>query len=494
MKNSFDVTDFGARGVAVPKERLTLRVLRHVDCLYPTTEAVVYDRDPKATEDDTSGIQRAVDEAHRRGGGRVEVPAGDYLIRPIRLRSGVELNLCPGTRLWGSPRVEDYHAPVADAVASITSVGHGAKEHLLPEGMGLRRLICAADAEDVALTGSGQISGQSPVWFIPWLNQERQPVPFARPKETILFKRCRNVKVEGIRIIDPPYWTLVFDECAGVGVRGVTVRVLDGPNADGIDVCSCRDVTISDCRLHVFDDAICLKNATLDQTTRNVAVTNCLVRTVCNAIKIGTDSLGGFEDIVVSNLVIQNPDDDINHASGGINLNCVDGGWVRRVSIQNVVMRNVRCPIYVVLGLRTRHQARHRAPRAGQIEDISISNITAHGSKHPCFVVGQPGQPIRRLRLHNIQIRKTRGVCESMTAAPVPERPEAYPESWMFGSFESGDELPAFGRYLRHVTDITLHDFRTQTAAGEVRPQIVAEDVTPWPPKDGAPVEGGGTV
>jgi hypothetical protein len=482
----FHVKDFGAYGVAVPIDRLKLAVFQHVDCLYPPTERIIYGRDPKAAEDDSAGIQRAIDEAHRSGGGRVLVPAGDYLIAPLRLRSRVELHLLPGSRLWGSTRLQDYLAPAAGTVTSITDAGYGCSEHRVAADLGFRRLICAADEHDVAVTGSGQISGQSGYWFIPWLNRERQPVPFDRPKETVLFKRCASVRVEGIRIVDPPYWTLVFDECDGVGVRGVTVKVLDGPNADGIDVCSCCDVTISDCRLHVFDDAICLKNATLDRTTSRVTITNCIIRTVCNGFKIGTDSLGGFEDIVVSNLVIRNQDNDMNHACGGINVNCVDGGWVRNVSIQNIIMGNVRCPIYMVLGCRSRQQSRHRKPRAGKMENISIANLTAEGSKHPCFVVGQWGSPVLQVRLDNIRIHKTGGTCKSPTTDPVPERPESYPDPWMFGSFEQGDELPAYGLYLRHVEGLMLRDFHTVSAAAEVRPQFVAEHVTLCSPYDAA--------
>jgi polygalacturonase len=201
-------------------------------------------------------------------------------------------------------------------------------------------LLLTEDAENVGLTGMGEIHGQSPHWVIPWMNESPtgwDSLNVRRPGKMFLFRNCRHVRVEGVRMFDSPNWTLVFQDCAHVAVRGVFMRHFDAINADGIDVVDSQHVTIADCDLHVTDDGICLKTDGSNPTpagVRNVVVSNCVIRTWCNGVKIGTESNGTFEDIAFSNIVVHNPDDDLKGAEGGINVCCCDGGLVRNVSIR----------------------------------------------------------------------------------------------------------------------------------------------------------------
>ena len=471
MKGIFDVTEFGAGGIGTRVERLEINPPESFreECPIPygTTQEIHYP--VPGAELDSVGIQRAIDAAHAAGGGMVRVPAGDYLIAPIQLKSRVHLQLAPGARLWGSTDLQHYLAADGPNLQSVAD--YGSKDALR-----FRYLIDAVDAEDVALTGDGQISAQSGHWFIPWFNACSKP-PLMRPRESILFRNCRNVRVEDIRLIDTPGWSLVFDDCNGVGVRGIQIHSLDVNNSDGIDLSGTSNVTISDCRLHTTDDSICLKAVRPESIVRNVTVTNCIIRCFsCNALKLGTESLGTFEDIAFSNIVIASPDEDLRHACGGINLNVMDGGSIRRVSFSNIIMRNVLCPFYLVVGKRSERLKRlGREPRAGSIEDVLITGLTAEAARHPSFIVGQPDGLIRRVRLENIRVRKTRGAVCQMPASPVPERPEAYPCPWMFGGYHEGDGLPAYGLYLRHAQDVQVSNTRFDTTTPDARPAVKEE-------------------
>jgi len=143
----FLVRDFGANAVAYPAEQLALVNLRYKWLQFPPglTATIYHKRDGE--DFDSTGIQAAIDAAHAAGGGTVHVPAGDYLIKPIRLKSGVRLHLDTGARLWGSPILDDHD--------------------------GRQPLVHASDAENVSITGQGQISGQSPKWVIPWIQRGR---------------------------------------------------------------------------------------------------------------------------------------------------------------------------------------------------------------------------------------------------------------------------------------------------------------------------------
>ena len=58
--------------------------------------------------DDTEFLQKAIDECFTEGGGVVSVPSGIYLIRPVELKSNVNLHLEQGALLLGSTRLADY--------------------------------------------------------------------------------------------------------------------------------------------------------------------------------------------------------------------------------------------------------------------------------------------------------------------------------------------------------------------------------------------------
>lgn len=476
----FDVRAFGAQGVARPGEilELTNRLHPNGHDFAPGFRATIYEAAPGA-EYDSIGIQQAIDAAGEAGGGTVIVPAGDYLIGPLELRSGVALHLEGGARLWGSPNLEDYDGPQGEAapIYAAAHAMHGAHDK---QRSAQRRLISASDAENVTITGSGQISGQSPKWFIPWYNQiPHDPENLRRPAYSIIFHRCRRVRIEGVRIVDTTAWSLVFNRCEQVQIRGIELHNMDIHNGDGIDLVDTSHVTISDCQIHTADDGIVLKSHHPERAVRNIAVTNCIIRTLCNGIKIGTESVGTFEDISVSNLVIQNQAKDVQAAGrgawSGINLSSLDGGLVRNVNISNVVMRNVECAFFLLISCRETLQKPYRTPRAGTMERIFLSNIQVDGCRYTAYLAGLPGHPIRQAFLNDIHIRKTADFYKEKPAKPVEDSLQKYPHPFRFGSRAEGDQLPAHGLYLRHVDQISVHGFHVECTQLDARDLLVQE-------------------
>lgn len=473
--NTFNVRDYGALGIAVSAEFLVATVLKFKWLEYPQGASAQIYRAQPGKELDSVGIQQAIDAAHSAGGGTVFVPAGDYLIGPIELRSNVCLHLDAGARLWGSPDISDYALLPGQKLPAYT-LGNGfnrASEGLTREN---RRLISANGAENIAITGYGSISGQSAAFVIPWLNGRPEDLlSLHRPQDTFLFFQCSRVALEGIAVFDTPAWSIVFDSCDGVRVDGVTLRSFDIVNSDGIDLVNTSNATISNCRLHCTDDAICLKNSKPGVTMRNIVVTNCVIRTLCNGFKIGTDSAGNFEDITVDNVVMSCEEGGFGDR-GGVNLCALDGGTVRNVNISNLVLRNMFCAFYLYATARKAQQSALGLPvRPGQMEQISITNLQADGTRYPSYIVGHPDLPIRDVHISNIDVRKTRDFSAVPPSGPVPERPDEYPTPFTFGSRDTGDNLPASGLYLRHVESATIQDFRLTSRAVDVRPLIVKE-------------------
>ena len=464
LGNMYNIKDFGTySGVTHAVISLQSRGFKWITYPENTSALIARPFDPDAPLDSV-GIQAALDAARDGEGGTVVVPAGDYIIGTLQLWSDVELRLEPGARLWASPELEHYQDPG-------------------------RHLIVADNAQNAHISGHGEIHGQSPNWVIPWLHSN--PKSWAefhnsRPGKMVFFKNCRDVSVSGIKIFDSPNWTLVFNNCRGVRVDGVTMRHFDAINADGIDIVDSQDVTISNCRLHVTDDAICMKSDILawqqDPSRKgvaNVAITNCVIRTLCNAIKIGTESLGTFENITASNIVVSNPDHDVKGAESGINIALCDGGVVHGVSFHNFTMRNVECPFYIVSTPRRLHRPHLDDPAAGKIEGVQISGIFAEKFRYTPFVVGSPSAFIENLTVRDASLFKGGGFVGSAMDGDVFESGEQYPTPFMFGSPDGGergvgDGLPSYGLYMRDVTNSSVKGYRVMLRGGhDVRPMSV---------------------
>jgi Glycosyl hydrolases family 28 len=393
---------------------------------------------------DTRPLQDAIDRCAAAGGGQVVLGPGRYLTGTLRLKDRVTLVLESGAVLLGSPHLTDYPV-LQDAIPSYTS------------NYTERCLIRADGARDVAIAGNGTIDGNGTAFA-----GEYKVRPFM-----LRFIGCHGVHVEGITLRNPAMWTQHYLDCEDVLIDGVRVRSRrKDVNNDGIDVDSCRRVRIASCDIDAGDDAIVLK-ATASSACRDVVVTNCVLSTLCNAFKLGTESEGGFENIVFSNSVIYDT------VLAGIALEAVDGGSLSRVSISNIVMRNTAYPIFLRLGDRGRPVAEN-APRPGvqEFSGVSIRGVIAETPSPTCCVIaGIPNHPIRDVELTDLQLTAQGGGALPEAGAQVPEKADTYPEARMFGA------LPTYGIYCRHVRGLSLRGvtLRTVKAPGS-QPALFVED------------------
>ena len=101
---------------------------------------------------------------------------------------------------------------------------------------------------------------------------------------------CTNFSLSDVSIINSPLWTVKLSDCDRVFVRGVYIYsdLEKGVNADGIDICSSRNVTISDSMIVTGDDSIVLKtiprNGKKANPCENITVTNCILSFFFNSI------------------------------------------------------------------------------------------------------------------------------------------------------------------------------------------------------------------
>ena len=287
----------------------------------------------------------------------------------------------------------------------------------------------------------------------------------------IRWVRCTDVTVRDVHLLHPGAWTLNLALSKKAVIENVTIDCRDSRlrNNDGIDIDSCEDVQIRHCNVASEDDAIVIKATSEGRPSRDIVAADCTLSSGASAIKLGTESIGGFDKISISNCHVVNTD------ATGIALYEVDGGGLRSVDIDGVTMDGVAVPICVRLGARlaTFREGEKRKARPGSLRDVTIQNVTAKNVKQIGMLIsGVPGFPIEALTLENIKIDVPGGNNDPEQNVDLPERERAYPEIHMFGQ-----TMPAYGMYVRHVNGIAMKNVQINALRPDARPANVFVDV-----------------
>ncbi|MBC7321419.1 glycoside hydrolase family 28 protein [bacterium] len=275
---------------------------------------------------DTRAFKEAIIRCENQGGGTIYVPPGVYLIEPIHLKSNITLYLDSGAVLKFSQDLEDF--PL------VYTRWEGEEQEVYSP------LIYGENAENISIIGFGTIDGQGTIW---WQLHREKRLKYPRPR-TICFYKCKNITVDGVRIINSPSWTINPIGCINVTVHNVKIQnPYHSPNTDGINPESCKGVIISDCYIDVGDDCVTLKSGTEDCKEKipceDIAITNCIMVHGHGGVVIGSEMSGGVRNVVVSNCIFEGTDRGIR-----IKTRRGRGGVVEDIRVSNIIMKDVMCP------------------------------------------------------------------------------------------------------------------------------------------------------
>lgn len=411
---------------------------------------------------DTEAIQKTIDACHAAGGGVVRVPAGDFVIGTLHLKSHVTLSLDYGASLLGSQNQADYPTD------NLRRAREGQSECLL----------YAEDATDIRLEGLGVIDGRGTPEAFP--KRRGRGGRDTRPR-LLRFESCENVTFSGLTYRRPAFWGLHLVDCKNIHFDAVTIRFLNNQsNNDGLDLDGCEDVLIENCDIQSGDDAICLKSSM--NPCRNVVVRGCRVCSHTAPLKLGTSSHGGFIDVRLTNCYFY------DSPMGAIKLLLVDGGRLEDIEISRVAMENVGCPVFIRLGNRGSTFGRGGKAPVGTLKNVRISDVVAKvtlqdrdesgdysdrekAKAGPIMITGIPGHYVENVTLENIKISYPGHGTEEEAKRVVPEDEDRYPEQFFFGV------LPAWGAYLRHAKNIEFKNVELTLRGDDAREKIVLDDV-----------------
>jgi hypothetical protein len=353
----------------------------------------------------TQSVQSAIDTCSAKGGGIAYLPPGQYSTGPIWLKDNVELRLEAGATLSISQDRADWPA-------------------------GVPALINSRGVSNIAITGRGIIDGKAQYEYAPMRGLDVEiaaEIDIARKagveinryyrtgiqKYNVVLQDSRRIRIEGVRLINAPLWTVRLQDCDEVWIRGIHIYsdLEKGVNADGIDIVSTSNVLISDSVVITADDAICLKTQTWRgggananprpaRPTENVVVTNSILSSSSTPMNIGTETHADIRNVLFSNIVVR----DSNKVFG---INVQDGGTVSDVRFQNVTFElNRRHWNWWGSAEVFKFVLKKRTPesRLGRIENITIDG--AHGTaRGTSLISGHVERPLNNITIRGLRVK-----------------------------------------------------------------------------------------
>ena len=176
--------------------------------------------------------------------------------------------------------------------------------------------------------------------------------------------------------LNSPFWVLHPLMCEDLTVRGVTINN-DGPNGDGCDPESCRNVLIEGCTFNTGDDCIAIKSGRNEdgrkwnRPSENIVVRDCYMANGHGGVVIGSEISGGFRNLYVENCKMDSPQLD---RVVRIKTSTARGGVIENVYVRNVEVGECR---EAVLRINLRYEPGEKARRGfiPTVRNVNLENV-----------------------------------------------------------------------------------------------------------------------
>lgn len=353
----------------------------------------------------TESINRAVAVCSTNGGGTVVIPSGVWFTAPITMKSNVNLHLEEGSTLLFTTNPK-YFSTVITRWEGLDCYN-------------LQPLIYAYGETNIAITGKGIIDGGSSNdnWWkkcgaasfgwkegdisqrigrpkiMNWAN-EKYPISKRiltendgmRP-QTINFYLCKNILIEGVKLIRSPFWVIHPLMSDNITIRNVHIEN-DGPNGDGCDPESCTNVLIENCFFNTGDDCIAIKSGRnndgrfWNKPSENIIVRNCEMKNGHGGVVIGSEISGGYKNLFVENCYMNSPELD---RAIRIKTSNLRGGTIENIYVRNLKIGQCK---EAVLRINLNYEANEIGKRdfPPMVKNVYLENVKCEKSKYGIYI------------------------------------------------------------------------------------------------------------
>lgn len=371
-----------------------------------------------AQNDSSDAIAKAIDACSKSGGGRVIVPKGEFLTGAVRLKSNVNLYLAKDAVLKFSGDAAKYPI-VATRFEGM-------------ECMNVSPFIYAYGETNIAITGEGTLDGQSNNEH--WWNWHGNPGYGWKTGETNqkaararLYKmmeagtpvaervfgpddrlrpnfiqphRCKNILIEGVAIINSPMWEIHPLLSENITVRKVRIKS-HGPNNDGCDPESCKDVLIEDCYFDTGDDCIAIKSGRNEDgrrvgvPTENIIVRGCEMKDGHGGITIGSEISGGVRNVFGENCKMDSP--SLDHGLR-VKNNASRGGLLENFYFRHITIGQVA---HAAITIDFNYEEGAKGKFTPVMRNFVVDGLSVGKCQYGVDIQGLDGAPVEDIKITN---------------------------------------------------------------------------------------------
>lgn len=371
--------------------------------------------------DCTEAFRSAIENCHAEGGGRVVVPKGIYLTGAIHLKSNVNLHVSKDAVILFSKDKRKFLPVVLTRFEGV-------------ELMNYSPFVYACEQENIAITGEGTLDGQADInhwwswagkpeygWSKKVMDQNRdRDALFQMAEENIPVEKrkfgegyylrvnfvqpykCKNVLIDGITLKRSPMWDIHPVLCENVTVQNVTV-ISHGPNNDGCNPESCKNVLIKNCYFDTGDDCIAIKSGRnadgrrVNVASENIVIQGCTMRDGHGGVVIGSEISGNCRNVFAEDCIMDSP--NLERALR-IKTNSLRGGIVENIFLRNIRVGEVSDAVIRIYFYYSEGDVGQYTPI---VRNIFVNNLSSQKSKFALFFQGYERSPIANVNLINCQ-------------------------------------------------------------------------------------------
>lgn len=360
---------------------------------------------------DYDTIQKTIDACVQAGGGTVLVPSGNWSCGPLHLSSNIHLHLDTNAVITFSDRMEDYLPVVFTRWEGMECYNYSP-------------LIYAKNCHNISITGDGKFVGSGQAWWhwkklqqdaanelcyaesnhIPVESRVYGTTGAALRPSFIQFVNCQNVIWEDFTIEEGPQWTLHPVYCENVRIKGITVNTT-GPNTDGLNPDSCKNVWIEDCDFSTGDDCIAINSGMNEDGWRvakpceNVVICNCKMRAGHGAIVIGSGMSGGVNNIYAT-------DCHVFGTNQGLRLKSMRGrgGYVKNVWFEHIILDDILEEAVQISMFYPYSTVVPKSNAVPEFSDIHLHDISGTSRKLALEMRGLPELSLKNITLDSVKL------------------------------------------------------------------------------------------
>jgi len=182
-----------------------------------------------------------------------------------------------------------------------------------------------------------------------------------------------------------------------------------GPNNDGCNPESCRDVLIEDCVFDTGDDCIAIKSGRNDDGRRlgvpseNIVIRRCTMKDGHGGVTIGSEISGGCRNVFAEDCRMDSPNLD---RVLRLKSNAARGGVIENIFMRNVTVGQVSDAVLQIDFLYEEGANGAYPPTA---RNVVMENLSVNRTPRVLNVLGFPGATISGVRIYNSSFMQVKG-------------------------------------------------------------------------------------